>query len=215
MAEALRHRWERLCERVGAFKKAEESDLTFEMLSTMYAHPPRAYHNLAHIEQLLGVFDSVSMLAEDADAVEFAIWMHDCVFFAERPDNESRSADAAAMIAGLLGCSADFTRRVRELIAATRHSEPPARGDASLVADIDLSILAAPRPEYDRYRAAIRGEYDFADDAMFREGRAAFLQRMLDREHVFNTAYFRREHERAARDNMQRELDELLDAAGS
>lgn len=211
MAEAMRHRWDRLCERIGAFKRAEESDLTFEMLSTMYAHPPRAYHNLAHIEQLLGVFDSVAMLAEEGDAVEFAIWMHDCVFFAERPDNESRSADAAAMIAGLLGCSADFTRHVRELIAATQHSTNPGRGDAALVADIDLSILAAPREDYDRYRAAIRTEYEFADDAMFREGRAAFLQRMLDREHIFNTAWFRREHERAARDNLQRELDELLD----
>jgi predicted metal-dependent HD superfamily phosphohydrolase len=211
MADALRHRWERLCERVGAFRKAEESDLTFEMLSTMYSHPPRAYHNLAHIAHLLGVLDSVAMLAEDADAVEFAIWLHDCVFFAERPDNESRSADAAAMIAGLLGCPADFTQRVRDLIGATRHSAPPARGDASLVADIDLSILAAPREEYDRYRAAIRGEYEFADDAMFRQGRAAFLQRMLDREHVYSTAFFRREYERAARDNMQRELDELSD----
>lgn len=209
MAEAMRIRWDRLCERIGAFKRAEESDLTFEMLSTMYAHPPRAYHNLAHIEQLLGVFDSVAMLAEESDAVEFAIWMHDCVFFAERPDNESRSADAAAMIAGLLGCSADFTRHVRELIAATRHSTNPGRGDAALVADIDLSILAAPREDYDRYRAAIRTEYEFADDAMFREGRAAFLQRMLDRDHIFNTAWFRREHERAARDNLQRELDEL------
>lgn len=214
MADALRHRWERLCERVGAFKKAEESDLTFEMLSTMYAHPPRAYHNLAHIAQTLGVLDSVTLLAEDADAVEFALWLHDCVFFAERPDNESRSADAAAMIAGLLGCSADFTGRVRDLIAATRHSGTPPRGDASLVADIDLSILAAPREEYDRYREAIRGEYEFADDSMFREGRAAFLRRMLDREHVYNTAYFRREHEHAARENMQRELDGLLEEGG-
>ena len=31
----------------------------------MYAHPPRAYHNLDHIAQCLGVFDTVRMLAED------------------------------------------------------------------------------------------------------------------------------------------------------
>ena len=206
---ALRHRWERLCERVGAFKKAEESDLTFEMLATMYAHPPRAYHNLDHIAQLLSVFDAAAMLAEDRDAAEFAIWLHDCVFFPERPDNESRSADAAAMIAGLLGCPADFTTRVRDLIAATKHSESPARGDASLVADIDLSILAAPRADYDAYRAAIRAEFEFADDDMFRTGRAAFLERMLDRNQIFSTQWFRHEMERLARDNMQRELDEL------
>ncbi len=206
---ALRHRWERLCERVGAFKKAEESDLTFEMLSTMYAHPPRAYHNLGHIEQVLSEYDGAAMLAEDRDAVEFALWLHDCVYFAERPDNESRSADAAAMIAGLLGCPAGFTDRVRELIAATKHAEPPARGDASLVADVDLSILAAGPAEYDAYRAAIRAEFDFADDEMFRQGRAAFLERMLDKQHIFATQWFRRQKESAARRNMERELDAL------
>lgn len=209
MPEALRHRWDSLCERVGAFKKAEESDLTFEMLATMYTHPPRAYHNLDHIVQLLAVFDSVALLAEDRDALEFAIWLHDCVFFPERPDNESRSADAAAMIAGLLGCGPGFTQRVRELIAATQHSVPPARGDTSLIADIDLSILAATPADYDAYRAAIRREFEFADDEQFRLGRAAFLQRMLDRDHIFSTQWFRREMEPRARDNMHRELDAL------
>lgn len=205
----LRHRWDRLCERVGAFKTAEESDLTFEMLATMYAHPPRAYHNLGHIAQVLTIYDAAAMLAEDRDAVEFALWMHDCVFFPERPDNESRSADAASMIAGLLGCPADFTSRVRDLIAATKHSGPPARGDASLVADTDLSILAAPAADYDTYRAAIRREFDFADDGQFRTGRAAFLERMLARDHIFSTQWFRGEMEHLARGNMQRELDDL------
>jgi predicted metal-dependent HD superfamily phosphohydrolase len=205
----LRHRWERLCERVGAFKTAEESDLTFEMLATMYAHPPRAYHNLGHIAQVLAVYDTCALLAEHRDAVEFALWMHDCVFFAERPDNESRSADAASMIAGLLGCPGEFTTLVRALIEATKHSVPPARGDASLVADIDLSILAATDAEYDAYRAAIREEFEFADDAMFRTGRAAFLERMLARDNIFATQWFRREMEGRARENMERELDEL------
>jgi predicted metal-dependent HD superfamily phosphohydrolase len=205
----LRHRWEQLCERVGAFKKAEESDLTFEMIVTMYAHPPRAYHNLRHIAQVLEVYDTCALLAEHRDAVEFALWMHDCVFFAERPDNEPRSADAAAMIAGLLGCSGEFTTLVRTLIEATKHSVPPARGDSSLVADIDLSILAATDAEYDAYRAAIREEFEFADDEMFRTGRAAFLERMLARDSIFATQWFRREMEGRARENMQRELDEL------
>ncbi len=208
----LRDRWEALCARVGAFKNVEESDLTFDMLRTLYAHPVRAYHNLGHIEQLLRVFDEVRGLAEDRDCLEFAIWLHDCVYFAERPDNEERSADAASMIAGLLGCSAEFTGRVRSLIAVTRHSVPPARGDWSLIADVDLSILAAPWEGpggYDEYRKAIRGEFAFASDEQYVDGRSAFLNRMLDRERLFHTALFRKEREGRARENMERELEEL------
>jgi predicted metal-dependent HD superfamily phosphohydrolase len=213
MESPLRQRWEDLCPRVGAFKNAHESDLTFEMLSTMYGHPPRAYHNLDHIRQCLETYDAVRNLAEDRDCVEFALWLHDCVFFPERSDNEDRSADAAAMIAGLLGCSPEFTLRVRELIGVTRHHEPPSRGDPALVADIDLSILGHPWEIYDAYRRAIHTEYGWAGQDLFRQGRMAFLQRMLDKPAIFATRYFKQELEEPARENIQRELDEWQKSA--
>lgn len=216
-SSGLRQRWDSLCARVGAFKKVEESDLTFDMLQTLYAHPVRAYHNLDHIAQVLTEFDGVAALADDADCVEFALWMHDCVYFAERPDNEDRSADAAAMIAGLLGCAAPFVATVRSLIAVTRHSIVPARGDWALVADLDLTILAADwsptpptsSPGYDAYRRAIRQEFAFATDEQYRAGRSAFLNRMLDKERIYHTAFFYKRLESRARDNLYRELDEL------
>lgn len=207
-SDPLRHRWEALCERIGAFKNAHESDLTFEMLTTMYGHPVRAYHNLDHIRQCLAMYDSVRGLADGRDEVEFALWLHDCVFFPERSDNEERSADAAAMIAGLLGCSPEFTARVRELIAVTRHHEEPGRGDPALVADIDLSILGQDWPVYDAYRRAIHDEYGWAGEDLFRQGRTAFLQRMLDKPRIYSTNFFQRELESKARDNMDRELME-------
>jgi predicted metal-dependent HD superfamily phosphohydrolase len=169
----------------------------------------RAYHNLDHIAQCLGVYDSVRGLAEERDAVEFALWMHDCVFFAERSDNEERSADAAAMIAGLLGCAPEFTRAVRGLIMVTRHHEEPGRGDPALVADIDLSILGSGAAEYDGYCRAIREEFSFAGEEPFRQGRGAFLSRMLEKERVYATGYFRKELEERARENMRRELGEI------
>ncbi len=89
----LHPRWNALCLRVGAFKNAQETELTFDMVKTLYTHPPRAYHNLAHIEQVLSEFDQVFRLADDRDAVEMALWLHDCVDIAARPDNEERSAD--------------------------------------------------------------------------------------------------------------------------
>jgi predicted metal-dependent HD superfamily phosphohydrolase len=206
---SLHDRWHALAARVGAFKDPAESDLTFDMLQTLYTHPVRAYHNLDHIAQLLGVFDSARLLADDKDLVEFVLWLHDCVYFAERADNEERSADAAAMIAGLLGCEPGFAARARECIRATRHSGQPGRGDAALIADIDLSILGAPAPEYDAYRLAIRAEFAFAPDEQFIPGRMAFIQRMLDKPRMYATPHFYGELEDKARENLQREMDEL------
>jgi predicted metal-dependent HD superfamily phosphohydrolase len=209
MPPALRDRWHDLCARIGAFGRAEESDLTFDMISSMYSHPPREYHNLEHIAHCLHEFDDVRGLADDKDAVEFALWLHDSIYFAERSDNEERSADAASMIAGLLGAPPGFAENVRGLIAVTRHSLAPGRGDPALVADIDLAILAAPEPEYDEYALAIRREFAFADDELFRGGRIAFLHRMLDKDDIYATPFFKRDRERKARLNMDRERRSL------
>ncbi len=210
MTQSVLHdRWNSLCERVGVFKSAHESDVAFEMLSTLYANPPRKYHTLDHIAQVLAAFDEARMLAADKDVVEFSIWMHDCVYFAERPDNEDRSADAAGMIAGLLGCAPDFLARVRPCIMATRHSAIPDKGDPALVADLDLTILGGPAADYDRYASAIRAEFAFAPDDQFIPGRIAFLHRMVDKDRVFATPHFFGMLEHKARENLYRELDAL------
>lgn len=205
----MRERWAQLCQRVGAFKSADEADLTYETLRTLYANPPRAYHHLGHIEACLTMFDRVRRLIDHKDAVEFAIWLHDSVYIAERPDNEARSADAAGMVAGLLGCTPDFVETVRRLIAVTRHNTTPARGDESVISDIDLSILGAEPVEYEEYRRAIRQEFAFASDDQFILGRTAFLERMLDRRTIFATPFFQQEYEWRARDNMESERDRL------
>ncbi len=208
--QGLHERWDALCARIGAFGSAGDADLAFEMVHTLYAHPERAYHNLEHIAWSLARFDEVRGLAVAPDEVEFAIWLHDCVFFPERSDNEERSADAAAMIAGLLGVSGDFVKSVRSMIVRTRHEGSCAIGDEALIVDIDLSILGASDEAYARYRRLIREEYGFASDELFNEGRCAFLERMLGRSVVYSTPWFRQELEIRARDNMTRELDELL-----
>ena len=208
--ERLHDRWNELCSRIGAFDHAGDGDMTFDLLGSLYETPAREYHNLEHITSCLAVFDSVRMLAEERDAVEFALWVHDAVFNAARPDNEARSADAAGMIAALLGCAPDFVERVRGFILATRHDEDPAPGDAALVADIDLSVLGAEWGEYSAYVERIRREFSFAGPELFAQGRAAFLERMVAKRWVYATPYFRKEFETRARENMERELDALM-----
>lgn len=209
MISSMRDRWAQLCGRVGAFRSVEEADLTYETVRTLYASPERAYHNLSHVESCLKIFDRVRLLVDDKDAVEFALWMHDSVYNAERPDNEARSADAAGMVAGLLGCTPMFVSTVRSLIEVTRHHVTPGRGDESVVADIDLAILGAEAVEYEEYRRAIRQEFSFATDEQFVIGRMAFLERMLDRRTIFWTPLFQSDYEWRARENMESELDRL------
>lgn len=206
----LRDRWVALCGRIDTHEDvAADAELSFGMVVTLHTHPERTYHNLEHVRSCLDVYDGIRMLADDRDAVEFALWLHDCVFDAARPDNEARSADAAGMVAGLLGCRQGFAERVRSLILVTRHERTPPGGDEGVVSDVDLSVLGASWDEYDAYRRAIRAEFSFAPDEQFAHGRHAFLERMLDREHVYSTGLFRGEREARARENMDREMREI------
>ncbi|MEM1424452.1 MAG: N-methyl-D-aspartate receptor NMDAR2C subunit [Planctomycetota bacterium] len=207
--EVLQQRWDGLCERVGAFATVEESEMTFELVRTMYEHPPRTYHTLEHIAHCLRVFDRVTMLADHPDALEFALWLHDAVYIPERHDNEARSADGAGMIAGLLGCPPDFAEEVRSLVLVTKHDSCPVGGDAALVADIDLAILGAEPDAYEQYRRQIRNEFVFADEEQYRQGRAAALHKFLDRPHIYANPYIRGVLEQQAIENLQTELDDL------
>ncbi len=206
MAPDLYERWDALAARVGAFPSAAEADLTFDILVSLYDTPPRAYHNLHHIADSLAVFDTARRLADQPDALELAIWLHDAVYQPERSDNELRSADAAGMIAALLGAHAPLIATVRSLVLVTRHDEPAPPGDHALMADIDLAVLAGDPDHYADYVGAIRREFAFATDAHFAAGRHAFLERMLARQRVYLTPFFFSEREQRARSNMTREL---------
>lgn len=207
--ERLHERWDALCVRLGTFASSAEADLTFEMVRGLYAAPPRAYHNLGHVQQCLRVYDGVRMLAEARDAVEMALWLHDCVFIAVRDDNEEQSAFVAQTVAGLIGAPAGEAKLIHELIMATRHDERSLSGDLALIADIDLSILGAPASEYNEYRRAIREEFSYAEDEVFRLGRLSFIERQLRRRSIYSTPWFREELEGRARGNLERERGEL------
>ncbi len=199
----MRDRWIALCRRIGGGGDAEA---LFILLEGLYANPPRAYHNLGHIAACLGVLDRHRGLATDPDSVEFALWLHDCVYEPMRKDNEERSARTAALFARELHAPAGFADALASLIDATRHTGAALACDAALVADIDMSILASPAAEYDAYAGAIRREYALVPDAEYRAGRAAFLQGLLGGRAIFHTAMLKSMSEAAARENIAREL---------
>lgn len=200
----MESRWNRLCERVGA---GEDAAWMFVVVRALHEFPARAYHNLGHVAACLRVLDEFPGEVGDRDAVELALWLHDCVYDAARKDNEERSAAVAGMVGREFGLSVERVELVRRLIMATRHAGGALSGDERVIVDIDLSVLGAAEAEYDAYAAGVREEYAFVDDASFAAGRAAFLRGMLAREWVYQSVGMRAQLERRARGNMERELE--------
>lgn len=108
-----------------------------------------------------------------------------------------------------LGVPLELTRPVSDLIFATRHDSSPADQDATLLVDIDLSILGQPAPVFDDYEAGIRYEYAWVAEAAFRAGRSNVLRSFFDRPRIYATDYFRDIFESAARQNLGRSLAKL------
>ncbi|MFO0838787.1 MAG: metal-dependent phosphohydrolase [Phycisphaerae bacterium] len=135
--------------------------------------------------------------------------MHDAIHEPGRADNEARSAALVEVFGAALAMSDTAMTRVRGLILATAHAGSFVAPDATLIADIDLAILAAGSAAYEQYRAGIRSEYAFAPEAAFRAGRIAFIESMLGRESIYHTPPFVHDKEQAARANPTHELSEL------
>ncbi len=206
LSAPMRDRWIALCARIGP---ADSARALADTLETLYQNPPRAYHSLDHIAACLTIFDNHRSLATDPDAVEFAIWLHDCIYDPKAKDNESKSAAVARQMLRELNAAAALQDQVESLIMATLHTGAPLTGDAALLADTDLSILGSPQAAYTIYAAAIRREYSFVPDDVYRPGRSAVLRAFLGRSHIFHTPHFQSSHESRARANLEAELRTL------
>lgn len=203
----LRGLWLAFVARVGTTHiETTDADALFFAIESLYANPLRAYHNLAHIAACLDVLDTYRHLAIQPDAIELALWLHDCVYVAGRADNESRSATIAAMFARELGFAPHAIADITAWIIATKHVLPPATADEALLLDIDMAILASPAEQYDAYTRAIRAEFAYASDEQFCAGRAAFVRELLERPRIFHVAQLHDALEGAARENLAREL---------
>ncbi len=196
----LADRWIKLCESF-ALNEAEE----WEAMIERYGAADRAYHNLAHIADCLHQLDLHAGLAEDRNALEFAIWFHDVIYDSRAHDNELKSAEAASRFLG----ETSISEKVTELILATRHEARADDGDQQLMADIDLSILGRGRAGYETYAAAIRAEYAWVPEDDYVRGRSKVLGGFLDRSTIFSLAVFRERYENQARINIRGELDSL------
>ena len=185
-------------------------------LSVLYEAEGRHYHNLAHIEAMLALAADYLISLHDPGAVEAAIWFHDAIYDSRAKDNEARSA---ALAQKTLAGRTDAQRlgRIAAMIVATATHELPSLGpadkeavrDAALFLDMDLAILGASPDAFDAYEQAVRREYGWVEEPMWRAGRGAVLKTFLARPHIFHTEEFRQRFEPQARQNMARSLEAL------
>jgi predicted metal-dependent HD superfamily phosphohydrolase len=151
---------------------------------------------------LAGVWNYAVHLNE----VRWALLFHDAIYDPQRQDNEARSADWACRVMEELNRSEEEKARVRAMILATAPPNEPRTPDELLLVDIDLAILGSDEATFDRYDRAIREEYAWVPEELYRETRAEVLGSFLKRDRVYRTAPFRERYEEAARRNVQRIL---------
>lgn len=186
----------------------------WEALVQAYADPPRAYHNLGHVYQVLRHYGDVAhgpgwaMPAE----VFFAVLYHDAVYEPGHGDNEARSAVLAAehlrrwqpgVDAGRVAALIELTARHGRLAPAD--VDP----DAALFLDCDMAILGAPPAAFDTYDRAIAAEYrGRVPSWVYRLNRRRFLKGLLARERLFLSDFFHERLDRQARINLRRAVNE-------
>ena len=177
-------------------------------LVAAYTAPSRAYHDTRHLTEVLDRLDELAAagVAFDEVPVRLAAWFHDGVYDGQ-PWAEERSARWAERALTRAGLDESVVAEVARLVRLT-DSHRPAERDTSgcVLSDADLAILAAPYGRYAEYVSAVRREYSHVPEPAFREGRAAILQDLLAKPHLFHTAYARRHWEATARANIRREL---------
>ena len=175
-----------------------------------WSEPHRAYHDLAHLDEVLHRIDLLAGEADQPDVVRLAAWFHDAVYDPQATDNEERSAEVATVALADLGLAPDLVDEVSRLVRVTAtHALAPGDRDGAVLCDADLAVLASDGLRYQSYVEGVRREYAHLDDSTFARGRADVLRRLLDRPKIFTTSHGRRVWEQAARDNVAAELRSL------
>lgn len=172
-----------------------------------YSAKGRGYHDTEHLAEVLAGLDG---LGSGTPEVRLAAWFHDAVYDGAPGRDEERSAALAVRVLSALNVPSETAQRVHDLVLVTAHHAPDGGDEAAaLLCDADLAILAAGPDRYARYVAGVRTEYGHLDDDTFARGRAAVLESMLARPHLFATAEGRERWERRARGNVTAELRQL------
>jgi predicted metal-dependent HD superfamily phosphohydrolase len=206
LAALMRRRWMRLLRQFQVDEDAAQA--VFEELVTLYTGPDRFYHDLSHIRELLDIIAGFEPYIDDYTAVRLAVWFHDAIYNTRANDNEVLSAALARRALTHLGLPQEAVLRVQELILATAgHYAVPHDLDAQILLDADLSPLGASPDVFASDGQDLQREHAWMSDSDYAAARQRILKDFLDRERLFQTAWFRDKYEDQARRNISRSLE--------
>jgi predicted metal-dependent HD superfamily phosphohydrolase len=187
------------------------ADRLWNELESAYMHGSRKYHNLSHLERMLGELSAVKDRIKNRDAVLFALFYHDAVYDPSGNDNEEQSAGLARKRMREIGVMPYTIENCKMAILATKQHFSSDDPDLSYFLDADLSILGADWDTYYQYLLNIREEYQMYPDELYISGRKKILKNFLSAPSIFKTNYFSDRLEQQARENITLEI-QLLDA---
>ncbi len=189
-------------------KDSEPINQLWEEIEEAHSGTARYYHNLYHLQNLYNDLAEVKGIIDDWHSIIFAITYHDYVYDTSRTDNEELSAEIAVKRLLSINYPAGKISRCKAHILATKGHRQTEDNDTNLFTDADLSILGADWETYKQYAENIRKEYN--NMAGFNMGRKNVLINFLKMPRLFKTDYFYSQYEAIARENIQREIVELL-----
>lgn len=207
--EKLKSNWEHLLQPFQV--DSLMSQKIFLSLVTAYSSDTRFYHNLEHIQQVLEIVEEMRSQAVNFPAIQLAAWFHDVIYDSRANDNEEQSAEYAETSLKALKLPITLIASVKLLILNTKnHQAQPDDIDSQILLDTDLAILGASESNYRNYAQAIRQEYSWIPDEVYRVGRKQVLQKFLQRKRIYLTELLFFRLEENARRNMQAELIDLI-----
>ncbi len=181
-----------------------------DRLVAYYNEDWRSYHTFDHIRDTLGWLDDCKEHADDSDAVEMAIWFHDCIYVIGANDNEAQSRDYfLAESDGVLNES--YRSRVAHLIMDTCHMEKPDSNDGELIADIDLTSFGLAWEDYYSDSLNVQKEFSIQKPATF-ESKTFYLKKLKERTTIYHSNYYLQHYENAAQQNIAIHLDQIVQA---
>ncbi len=181
----------------------------WDEIKRSYSNKKRHYHNLFHLNHLLGQLLSVRDSIANWDAVLFALYYHDIVYDPLKKNNEEKSAVMAEKRLSTLKIPRESIDSCTRHIQATRVHQKSDDSDTNFFTDADLSILGSEWNAYDVYRHQVRREYSAYPDILYKPGRRKVLQHFLQMERIFKTNTFFDKYENRAKFNLEKELNQL------
>jgi predicted metal-dependent HD superfamily phosphohydrolase len=178
-------------------------------IETNYSNKKRHYHTLTHLENLLQQLLAVKTKIKDWDTVLFTLYYHDIIYNPLKTTNEEKSAEFAENRMQLIAVPQPIIIKCVNQILATKKHLLSTDSDTNFFTDADLCILGQPWEMYEQYYKQVRKEYTLYPELIYNPGRKKVLQHFLQMKPIFKTDYFFEHFEGQAKENLEKELQQL------